>query len=107
MGDEIIRIFGQLYEAEMSRRRNEDYEVNPEQMDLFLALLDFFRSRVDPEYDDGMACSIIRKQRMPFTSVWLFRTRRKCPPLWRISRSGSVIYHMAGGKSILLQLSLS
>jgi len=54
MGNEIIRLFALMYEAEMSNRRNEDYEVNPEQMDKFLELLHFLRNKVDPEFDDGI-----------------------------------------------------
>ncbi len=54
MENEIIRLFAQMYEAEMNRRRNEDYEINPEQMDKFLELLYFFRKKVDPEFDEGI-----------------------------------------------------
>lgn len=52
--DDMIVYFGRLYEQMLSRRHNEDYEVNPEQMDRFLDLLHFFKSRIDPEYDDGI-----------------------------------------------------
>lgn len=54
MEDEIIRMFAQLYQAEMDRRRNDDYEVNPEQMDKFLVLLYYFQNKADGEYDDGI-----------------------------------------------------
>lgn len=52
--DDMIVYFARLYEQMLSQRRNEDYEINPEQMDRFLDLLHFFKSRVDPEYDDGI-----------------------------------------------------
>lgn len=54
MENEIIRWFARMYEAEMNRRRNEDFEVNPEQMDKFLELLHFFRDKVDSDFDDGI-----------------------------------------------------
>ena len=52
--DDFIYYFGQLYEQILNRRRNEDYEINPVQMDHFLSLLHFFQSKVIPEYDDGI-----------------------------------------------------
>ena len=54
MGNEIILWFAQMYEVEMNRRRNEDFEVNPEQMDKFLELLHFFRNKVDSDFDEGI-----------------------------------------------------
>lgn len=54
MEDDIVRYLGQLYWQMLSRRRNEDYEINPVQMDRFLALLQFLKDRVDPEFDEGI-----------------------------------------------------
>lgn len=54
MGDDLIRSFGLLYQKMLNERRNEDYEVNPEQMDKFLEIYHFFGSKVDEEYDDGI-----------------------------------------------------
>lgn len=52
--EDYIGYLAQLYQQMISNRRNEDYEINPEQMDRFLALLSFFRSKIDPESDEGI-----------------------------------------------------
>ena len=54
MENELVRVFAMLWEQEMGRRQNEDYEVNPIQMDRFLDILSFFKQKVDPEFDDGI-----------------------------------------------------
>ena len=51
--EDIIVYFAKLYEQILANRRNEDYEVNPVQMERFLAILRFFRGKVDPEFDEG------------------------------------------------------
>ena len=52
--DDFIYRLGQLYQQMLSRRRNEDYRINPVQMDRFLELLRFFRRKADPEFDLGI-----------------------------------------------------
>ena len=52
--EDYIGYFAQLYHQMISNRRNEDYEINPVQMDKFLALLSFFRNKIDPEFDEGI-----------------------------------------------------
>ncbi|MBR3431359.1 MAG: hypothetical protein IKG87_14800 [Clostridia bacterium] len=52
--DDYIGYFARLYELMISQRRNEDYEINPKQMDKFLDLLHFFRGKINPEYDEGI-----------------------------------------------------
>lgn len=51
---DFFTYFGRLYEQELNRRRNEDYEVNPLQMDRFLTLLHFLQHKVNPEFDEGI-----------------------------------------------------
>lgn len=51
---DFFTYFGRLYEQELNRRRNEDYEVNPIQMDRFLTLLHFLQDKVNPEFDEGI-----------------------------------------------------
>ena len=51
---DFLAFLGRLYEQELNRCRNEDYEVNPIQMDRFLTLLHFLESKVNPEYDEGI-----------------------------------------------------
>lgn len=52
--EDIIVYFAKLYEQILANRRNEDYEVNPVQMERFLAILRFFRGKVDPKFDEGI-----------------------------------------------------
>lgn len=52
--DDFFYRLGQLYQQMLNRRRNEDYAVNPDQMNRFLELLRFFRRKADPEFDLGV-----------------------------------------------------
>ena len=54
MDEDFVRSFGKLYLQILRQRRNEDYEVNPVQMDRFLEVLRFFENKIDPEFDDGI-----------------------------------------------------
>lgn len=47
----FIKKFGQVYDAVMKLRKNEDYVVNPVQMDRFLDLVQFFIRKAE-EYGD-------------------------------------------------------
>jgi len=47
----FIKKFGQIYERVMELRENNDYVVNPGQMDKFLDLISFFMSKAS-KYDD-------------------------------------------------------
>ena len=47
----FIKKFGQIYDAVMNLRKNEDYVVNPVQMDRFLDLVQFFIKKAE-EYGD-------------------------------------------------------
>lgn len=47
----FIKKFGQIYEQVMKLRKNEDYVVNPIQMDRFLDLVQFFIRKAE-EYGD-------------------------------------------------------
>ena len=59
--EDIIVYFAKLYEQILANRRNKDYEVNPVQMERFLAILRFFRGKVDPEYDEGIKLELVKK----------------------------------------------
>ena len=52
--EDYIGYLARIYQQMISNRRNEDYEINPIQMEKFLGLLSFFQSRIDPEVDDGI-----------------------------------------------------
>lgn len=45
----FIKKFGEIYNRVMSLRKNEDYVVNPRQMDRFLDLVNFFLHHVDED----------------------------------------------------------
>ena len=52
MDDEwFIRKFGQIYEQVLNLRQNDDYVVNPGQMDKFLDLVSFFMQKAN-QYDE-------------------------------------------------------
>lgn len=52
MDDEwFIRKFGQIYEQVLNLRQNDDYVVNPGQMDKFLDLVSFFMQKAN-KYDE-------------------------------------------------------
>ena len=45
--NDIVIAFARLYEAEMNRRDNRDYEVNPAQMNKFLDAVSYFRRKAE------------------------------------------------------------
>ena len=49
--------FGKIYAAIMAMRRNEDFVVNPIQMDKFLDLVNFFCKKAEEEPDDFVDAS--------------------------------------------------
>ena len=49
--NDIVIAFARFYEAEMRRRNNEDYEVNPVQMNKFLDAVSYFSKKAE-ENDD-------------------------------------------------------
>lgn len=50
MNDEwFVKRFGQIYDAVLALRKNEDFVVNPKQMDRFLDLVNFFLHNTDED----------------------------------------------------------
>ena len=49
---DLVGQFGRIYQSIMAIRKNDDYVVNPVQMDKFLDLVSFFCRKADEEPDD-------------------------------------------------------
>lgn len=60
--DEFLLMIGKIYEAEMAKRSNEDFVVNPPQMKKFIAVLGFFLDLADCENGRIEALDVEPKQ---------------------------------------------